>query len=103
MDVNIDEKLLRQNMIKLFALGVKYANDIITGTDLSYTNIVSEIFDNGNDPASIDEILERLNKYKNANYGEECYRANGIAYRVNVNESLIKDVTKRLNSYAEIK
>lgn len=65
----MSEKEMRKYMIMLYGLGIKFANDMISD-DWSDYDIIEKVFDTNNEPATIEEIFERLSKYK-VNYVDE--------------------------------
>lgn len=66
----MDDKNMRINMIKIFGLGIKYANAGITGDDFFYSNVFEDLFDEGNEPATVEQIMKRLDNMS-GNYIEE--------------------------------
>lgn len=73
----MDDKNMRINMIKIFGLGIKYANAGITDNDFFYSNIFEGLFDNIDEPATVEQIMRRLDNICNGNNGSQiiCIQA----------------------------
>lgn len=89
------EKEKRLNMIKLFALGIKYANAGITDDDFYYSNLMQDIFDTDGESASVEEIFERLDAYE-INQVEERKVLKGHISRIRRNNETIEWVKTRM-------
>ena len=89
-------KEMRINMIKLFALGVKFANAKLAFDEWSYRDIISEIFDTNDEPATVEEIISRLDKIENINYIEECRKLCRTANKIRETNVMIELIKKRV-------
>ena len=99
MEVDImSNEEMRMNMIKLFAIGVKYANAGISDNDFYYRDLIGEIFDdkNGN-PASIEDIFERLSNFEDVNHIEERKKLRGYISKIRNNNETIELLKSRMN------
>lgn len=68
----MNEKEMRINMIKLFAIGIKYANAGISNDNFYYRDLIAELFDTEEgEPASVEEIFKKLSDFENVNHVEE--------------------------------
>lgn len=89
------EKEKRVNMIKLFALGVKYANAGITKNDFYYSDLIEDIFDTDGEPATTEEIFTRLNNYE-VNHVEECRELRNHISSIRINNETIELLKTRM-------
>lgn len=86
----MDNHKIRINMIKIFALGIKYANAGIIDDDFFHSNMFEdlELFDNGDEPATFKQIMERLDNIS-CSYREEKRKTLSIASSVRRNNEII--------------
>ena len=89
------EKEKRINMIKLFALGIKYANAGITENDFCYSNLMEDIFNTYGKPATTEEIFNRLNNYE-VNHVEERRELRNHISNIRNNNRTIKLLKTRM-------
>lgn len=83
------DKMTRMNLIKLFGLGMKYANAGMTGDDFFYSNIVYDLFDDGDAPATVEQIMKRLDNI-NCSYIDEKIQTSRMAAAVKRNNEVIE-------------
>lgn len=91
----MDNKNMRINMIKIFGLGIKYANAGITGDDFFYSNIFEDLFDEGNEPATVEQIMKRLDNMS-GNYIEERKETLKIASMIRKNNEVIESLQEKI-------
>ncbi len=89
------DKMTRMNLIKLFGLGMKYANAGVTGDDFFYSTIVYDLFDNGDDAATVEQIMKRLDNI-NCSYIDEKVQTSRIASAVKRNNEVIELLQSKL-------
>ena len=95
-------KEMRLNMIKLFALGIKYANATIEDDDWAYTDIFGKIFDTNDEPATIEEIFDRLSRYENISHIEERKKISRTAYKIRQTNEMIELIKGRIDDLKPI-
>ena len=91
----MDEKNIRINMIKLFGLGIKYANAGIVGDDFFYSNVFYDLFDEGDEPATVEQIMKRLDNMS-CSYTEEKKKTSRIASMIRKNNEVIELLQKKI-------
>lgn len=73
----MENKNIRMNMIKIFALGIKYANSGIVDDDFFRSNMFEDLFDDGDEPATFEQIMTRLDNIS-CSYIEEKQQTSRI-------------------------
>lgn len=96
----MSEKEMRIYMIMLYGLGVKFANDMIAD-DWSDYDIIEKIFDTEGEPATIEEIFDRLSKY-NVNYIEERKKFMKTVSNIRKNNEWIEIIKDRVGELKTI-
>lgn len=91
----MDNKNIRINMIKLFGLGIKYANAGIVGDDFFYSNVFYDLFDEGDEPATVEQIMKRLDNMS-CSYIEEKKKTSRIASMIKRNNEVIELLKKKI-------
>ena len=91
----MNNKKIRINMIKIFALGIKYANAGIVDDDFFHSNMFEDLFDDGDDPATFEQIMERLDSIS-CSYREEKRQTLRIASNVRRNNEIIELLQNKL-------
>ena len=91
----MDNKNIRMNMIKLFGLGIKYANAGIVGDDFFYSNVFYDLFDEGDEPATVEQIMKRLDNMS-CSYTEEKKKTLRIASMIRKNNEVIELLQKKI-------
>lgn len=91
----MDDKNMRMNMIKLFGLGMKYANAGIVGDDFFYSNVFEDLFDDGDEPATAEQIIKRLDNIS-CSYIEEKKKTSRIASTIRKNNETIELLQKKI-------
>ena len=86
---------IRMNMIKLFGLGIKYANAGIVGDDFFYSNVFYDLFDEGDEPATVEQIMKRLDNMS-CSYIEEKKKTSRIASMIKRNNEVIELLKKKI-------
>ena len=103
----MDEKTLRLNMIKVFALGMKCVNDAIenseTQTDSAIDYIDMIFSESDGTPSYINEILDRLENYKNINHIDENKRTRQLTNKIYQNNQAIESIKQRVDKLCVIK
>lgn len=92
----MDNKNIRMNMIKIFGLGIKYANAGIVGDDFFYSNVFEDLFDEGDEPATAEQIMERLDNMS-CSYIEEKKETLRIASMIRKNNKVIESLQERIH------
>lgn len=94
----MSDKEMRLNLIKLFAIGVKYANAAIIDDDFFYRDIIEEIFDKENgEPASVEEIFDKLNVFESVDQIEERKKLKGYVAKIKNNNNTIELIRTRID------
>lgn len=91
----MDEKNMRMNMIKIFVMGMKYANAGIVDDDFFHLNMFEDLFDDGDEPATFEQIMERLDNIS-CSYREEKRQTLRIASSVRRNNEIIELLQNKL-------
>lgn len=91
----MDEKNMRMNMIKIFGLGIKYANAGIADDDFFHSNMFEDLFDDGDEPATFEQIMERLDNIS-CSYREEKRQTLRIASSVRRNNEIIELLQEKI-------
>lgn len=86
---------IRMNMIKLFGLGIKYANAGIVDEDFFYSNVFYDLFDEGDEPATVEQIMKRLDNIS-CSYIEEKKKTSKIASMIKRNNEVIELLKKKI-------
>jgi len=86
---------IRMNMIKLFGLGIKYANAGIVDDDFFYSNVFYDLFDEGDEPATVEQIMKRLDNIS-CSYIEEKKKTSKIASMIKRNNEVIELLKKKI-------
>ncbi len=97
----MDDKNMRINMIKIFGLGIKYANAGITDNDFFYSNIFEDLFDNRDEPATVEQIMRRLDNIS-CNYFEEKRQTSKIASTIRKNNEVIELLQEKIHELNKI-
>ena len=97
----MDNKNLRMNMIKIFGLGIKYANAGVVGDDFFYSNVFEDLFDDGDEPATFEQIMERLDNMSGS-YIEEKRQTSRIASTIRRNNEVIELLQNKLPELSKI-
>lgn len=82
-------------MIKLFGLGIKYANAGIVDDDFFYSNVFYDLFDEGDEPATVEQIMKRLDNIS-CSYIEEKKKTSKIASMIKRNNEVIELLKKKI-------
>ena len=96
----MNEKEMRKYMIMLYGLGVKFANNMIAD-DWSDYDIIEKIFDTNGEPATVEEIFDRLSKY-NVNYIEERKKFSKTVSDIRKNNEWIEIIKDRVGELKTI-
>ena len=97
------DKEMRLNMIKLFAIGIKYANAGISDDDFYYSDLIGEIFDDKyGDPASVEEIFEKLSHFENVSHIDERKKLKEYVSKIRKNNETIELLKTRMNDLKTI-
>ena len=91
----MDEKNMRMNMIKIFVMGMKYANAGIIDDDFFYSNVFEDLFDNGDEPATVEQIMKRLDNVS-CSFIEEKKKISRLATRIRKNNEVIELLQKKI-------
>lgn len=91
----MNDKNIRMNMIKLFGLGIKYANAGIVGDDFFYSDIFEDLFDDGDEPATVEQIIKRLDNIS-CNYIEEKKKTSRISSTIRKNNEIIELLQEKI-------
>lgn len=91
----MNDKNIRMNMIKLFGLGIKYANAGIVGDDFFYSDIFEDLFDDGDEPATAEQIIKRLDNIS-CNYIEEKKKTSRISSTIRKNNEIIELLQEKI-------
>ena len=86
---------IRMNMIKLFGRGIKYANAGIVDDDFFYSNVFYDLFDEGDEPATVEQIMKRLDNIS-CSYIEEKKKTSKIASMIKRNNEVIELLKKKI-------
>lgn len=86
---------IRMNMIKLFGLGIKYANAGIVDDNFFYSNVFYDLFDEGDEPATVEQIMKRLDNIS-CSYIEEKKKTSKIASMIKRNNEVIELLKKKI-------
>ena len=97
----MDNKNIRMNMIKIFGLGIKYAKACIVDGDFFYSNIFEDLFDDGDEPATFEQIMTRLDNIS-CNYIEEKRQTSRIASTIMRNNEVIELLQNKLPELSKI-
>lgn len=97
----MENKNIRMNMIKIFGLGMKYANAGIVGDDFFYSNIFEDLFDDGDEPAATEQIMKRLDNIS-CSYIEEKRQTSRIASTLRKNNEVIELLQNKLPELSKI-
>lgn len=92
---------IRMNMIKLFGLGIKYANAGIVDDDFFYSNVFYDLFDEGDEPATVEQIMKRLDNIS-CSYIEEKKKTSKIASMIKRNNEVIELLKKKIHELDKI-
>ena len=87
----MDDKSMRRNMIKIFALGIRYANAGMSEDAFFDSDVVEEIFDDKGEPASIETIMGRLDAIS-IDYRQERQSTRELGYKIKKNVEAIRQV-----------
>ena len=98
----MDDKNMRMNMIKLFGLGIKYANAGIVGDDFFYSNVFEDLFDDGDEPATVEQIIRRLENIS-CSHIEEKKKTSRIASTIRKNNEIIELLQEKIPELNKIK
>ena len=90
----MDEKNMRMNMIKIFVTGMKYANAGIID-DFFYSNVFEDLFDEGDEPATVEQIMKRLDNMS-CSFIEEKKKILRIASMIRKNNEVIELLQKKI-------
>lgn len=100
----MSEKEKRINMIKLFAIGIKYANAGISDDDFYYKDLIAELFDTKDgESATVEEIFKRLSDFENVNQVEERKTLSKHISDIRNNNETIELLNKRMGDLKIIK
>lgn len=91
----MNDKNIRINMIKLFGLGIKYANAGVVGDDFFYSDIFEDLFDDGDEPATVEQIIKRLDNIS-CNYIEEKKKTSRISSTIRKNNEIIELLQEKI-------
>lgn len=91
----MDDKNMRMNMIKLFGLGIKYANAGIVGDDFFYSNVFEDLFDDGDEPATVEQIIRRLENIS-CSHIEEKKKTSKISSMIRKNNEIIELLQEKI-------
>lgn len=91
----MNDKNIRMNMIKLFGLGIKYANAGIVGDDFFYSDIFENLFDDGDEPTTAEQIIKRLDNIS-CNYIEEKKKTSRISSTIRKNNEIIELLQEKI-------
>lgn len=91
----MNDKNIRMNMIKLFGLGIKYANAGIIGDDFFYSDIFEDLFDDGDEPATVEQIIKRLDNIS-CSYIEEKKKTSRISSTIRKNNEIIELLQEKI-------
>lgn len=91
----MDEKNMRINMIKIFGLGIKYANAGVVNDDFFYSNVFEDLFDEGDEPATVEQIMKRLDNMS-CSFIEEKKKISRLATRIRKNNEVIELLQKKI-------
>ena len=94
-NINMDDKNMRMNMIKLFGLGIKYANAGIVGDDFFYSNVFEDLFDDGDEPATVEQIIRRLENIS-CSHIEEKKKTSKISSMIRKNNEIIELLQEKI-------
>lgn len=97
----MENKNIRMNMIKIFALGIKYANSGIVDDDFFRSNMFEDLFDDGNEPATFEQIMTRLDNIS-CSYIEEKQQTSRIASTIRRNNEVIELLQNKLPELSKI-
>ena len=97
----MENKNIRMNMIKIFGLGIKYANAGIIGDDFFYSNVFEDLFDDGDEPVTTEQIMKRLDNIS-CSYIEEKRQTTRIAYTIRKNNEVIELLQNKLPELSKI-
>lgn len=97
----MENKNIRMNMIKIFALGIKYANSGIVDDDFFHSNMFEDLFDDGDEPATFEQIMARLDNIS-CSYIEEKQQTSRIASTIRRNNEVIELLQNKLPELSKI-
>ena len=100
-NTDMDNKNIRINMIKIFGLGIKYANAGIVDDDFFYSNVFEDLFDDGDKPATFEQIMTRLDNIS-CSYIEEKRQTSRIASTIRKNNKVIELLQNELPKLSKI-
>ena len=97
----MDEKNMRINMIKIFVTGMKYANAGIIDDDFFYSNVFEDLFDEGDESATVEQIMKRLDNVS-CSFIEEKKKISRLATRIRKNNEVIELLQKNITELSKI-